>query len=326
MSDKKPRNLAEKYIKVVLVVSLYWIVSISVVFINKTLFSSHVIDLKAPLFVTWTQSLISVFICLIWKKLSNLFPKTIEFPKAQPFSAKTVQTVLPVSFLFVLTIGFGNLSLSFVEVSFYFISRCLTTVFNIVFTYFILHQTTTKKSIICCAIIILGFFLGVDQENIVGTFSLKGTIYGVLGSLSLSFYSIYTKKVLPEINNTVILLSFYNNLYSSILLIPLIFLNGEYANLRAYNFNDSYFWVLTVIGGTFGFLIGFVTALQIQVTSPLTHNISGTAKACAQTVVATYYYNEGKPLLWWFSNFVILMGSAAYARVKHMEMAQKSLN
>ena len=40
------------------------------------------------------------------------------------------------------------------------------------------------------------------------------------------------------------------------------------------------------------FAIGYVTGLQIKVTSPLTHNISGTAKAAAQTVLATHWFNE----------------------------------
>ena len=35
-----------------------------------------------------------------------------------------------------------------------------------------------------------------------------------------------------------------------------------------------------------------MTGLQIKVTSPLTHNISGTAKAAAQTVLATQWFNE----------------------------------
>jgi GDP-fucose transporter C1 len=58
----------------------------------------------------------------------------------------------------------------------------------------------------------------------------------------------------------------------------------------------------------------------MQVTSPLTHNISGTAKACVQTVLATYWFNETKPSLWWFSNWVVLGGSAAYAGVRQQEM------
>ena len=47
----------------------------------------------------------------------------------------------------------------------------------------------------------------------------------------------------------------------------------------------------------------------LQVTSPLTHTISGTAKACAQTVLATLWYDEHKSPLWWVSNGVVLLGS-----------------
>nr|XP_053632305.1 GDP-fucose transporter-like [Cherax quadricarinatus] len=57
-----------------------------------------------------------------------------------------------------------------------------------------------------------------------------------------------------------------------------------------------------------------------QVTSPLTHNVSGTAKACAQTVIATWWYSEMKALLWWASNWVVLGGSLAYTYVKQREM------
>ena len=47
------------------------------------------------------------------------------------------------------------------------------------------------------------------------------------------------------------------------------------------------------------FGIGYVTGLQIKVTSPLTHNISGTAKAAAQTVLATHWFMEVGLALWW---------------------------
>lgn len=36
------------------------------------------------------------------------------------------------------------------------------------------------------------------------------------------------------------------------------------------------------ITGLMGFAIGLVTVMQVKATSPLTHNISGTAKAAAQ--------------------------------------------
>jgi GDP-fucose transporter C1 len=59
---------------------------------------------------------------------------------------------------------------------------------------------------------------------------------------------------------------------------------------------------------------------MIKVTTALTHNISGSAKAAAQTVLAVIWYQEVKPVLWWFSNAIVLMGSACYTYVKQQEM------
>ena len=50
----------------------------------------------------------------------------------------------------------------------------------------------------------------------------------------------------------------------------------------------------------------------------MTHNISGTAKAAAQTVIATQWNAEVKSFEWWISNAVVLIGSSAYARVKQL--------
>ncbi|KAL0281223.1 UNVERIFIED_CONTAM: hypothetical protein PYX00_002274 [Menopon gallinae] len=312
-----------QYLTVVAVVSFYWVVSVTTVFVNRTLLNSVQFNLNAPFFVTWTQCVITVLICLGLMIANKLYPKTVSFPKAKPFQVKTIKDLLPLSILFVATIGFNNLCLSLVGVPFYFVSRSLTTIFNVIFTYLLLKQTVSRNCILACAAIILGFFLGVTQENVLGTLSIKGVFFGVLSSLSLSLYSIHTKKVLPKVENHILLLSFYNNLYSSFIFLPLIYANDEFHSLKDFNFSDLSFWILTCVGGVFGFLIGFASTLQIQVTSPLTHNISGTAKSCAQTVIATYWYNESKSLLWWTSNFIVLGGSAAYARFKQLEMAMK---
>lgn len=184
-------------------------------------------------------------------------------------------------------------------------------------------QKTSLGCIICCAVIVGGFWLGVDQEHVAGSLSLLGTFYGVLGSLALSLYSIHTKRVLPLVNQEIWLLSYYNNAYSIFLFIPLLLINGEFSVVRDYErLGESIFWFGMLMGGVCGFAIGYVTALQIQVTSPLTHNISGTAKACAQTVLASYWFSESKQFLWWISNFIVLLGSAAYARIKQIEMDQ----
>lgn len=81
------------------------------------------------------------------------------------------------------------------------------------------------------------------------------------------------------------------------------------------------FWFELLLSGLLGFAIGYVSALQIQVTSPLTHNISGTAKAAAQTVLAVVLFAEQRTFDWWLSNAVVLAGSAAYTLVRQRELS-----
>ena len=74
---------------------------------------------------------------------------------------------------------------------------------------------------------------------------------------------------------------------------------------------------MMLISGIFGFAISYVTTWQIQVTSPLTHNISGTAKAAVQTILATIISMKFKSFLWWLGNLMVVAGSIAYAYVRH---------
>lgn len=58
----------------------------------------------------------------------------------------------------------------------------------------------------------------------------------------------------------------------------------------------------------------------------MTHNVSGTAKASAQTILAVLWFNELKTAMWWTSNAVVLAGSMGYSRVKQLEMEQSFKN
>jgi solute carrier family 35 (GDP-fucose transporter), member C1 len=90
---------------------------------------------------------------------------------------------------------------------------------------------------VCCAVIVGGFFLGVDQEDVAGawefnrlkqssgfvqfphdissgTLSVVGVIYGVLASLCVALNAIYTKKTLPMVGDSIWRMTMYNNLVS----------------------------------------------------------------------------------------------------------------
>lgn len=80
---------------------------------------------------------------------------------------------LPVAVLFTAMVSTNNLCLKYVPVSFYYIGRSLTTVFNVILSYLLLAQTSSMSCIVCCAIIVGGFFLGVDQESVGGMYKLS---------------------------------------------------------------------------------------------------------------------------------------------------------
>jgi len=315
-------SLAKRYTRILSVVALYWFVSITLVFLNKSLLSGGT-SVDAPLFITCFQCTVTAAACYGILALPPNFGDSLACGQLT-ISIQTLKKVLPLSVVFVAMITFNNLCLKYVGVSFYYIGRSLTTVFNVAFTYLILGQKTSVRAISCCFIIILGFWLGVDQENNSGSLSFSGTIYGVLASVFVSLYAIYIKRILPVVDNNVWLLTFYNNVNAMLLFLPMMLVFGEFPKILEFEgLFSPIFWFLMTLGGVFGCGIGYVTGLQVKVTSPLTHNISGTAKAAAQTVLATHVNAEIKSFWWWVSNVVVLMGSAAYARVRQLEMASE---
>ncbi|GMT24115.1 hypothetical protein PFISCL1PPCAC_15412, partial [Pristionchus fissidentatus] len=303
--------------------------SIALVFLNKYLLSDpslkvsliqFPIQLDAPLFVTWYQCVVTVGLCFALSWLAKKFPAYISFP-AMTVDRKISREVLPLSIVFVAMIAFNNLCLKYVGVSFYYVGRSLTTVFNVVCSYLILGKTTSYPACGCCLLIIGGFFLGVDQEDASGSLSVSGVVYGVLASLMVALNAIYTQRSLGVVGDNIWRLTMYNNLNACFLFLPLMLFNAELGEVMYFTHLFScWFWTLLTISGVFGFMMGYVTGWQIQATSALTHNISGTAKAAAQTVMAVIWWSEIKTGMWWVSNIVVLFGSGLYTYVKGKEL------
>lgn len=232
--------------------------------------------------------------------------------------------VFPLSILYIGMLLLNNFCLKYVGVAFYFVSRSLTTVFNVAFTYFLINEPVSRGALICCAFIVLGFILGIDQESVIGSLSVIGVIFGIASSLFTSLFSIYTKKTLAKLDRNIWVLVLYNNINAIVLCTPLLMLHGDVQALFSDKVISPTFWLLLSVSGVMAFFISIVTNASIKYTSPLTHNISGTAKACLQTVIAVIYCNDHKSILWWISNITILVASAVYSRIKQLEMERKS--
>lgn len=310
-----PTAAAKAMHTIFLAVAFYWFVSISMVFINKTLLSDPVGKLDAPLFITWFQCVVTVIGCYVMGELG-----VANVPKFE-IKNDILKQMLPLSCVFIMMMVCNNLCLKYVEISFYQVARSLTIIFNVVFDFVILGQRTSLSAIFCCALVVSGFLLGNQQEM---RWSMEGVVFGVLASFFVAMNAIYVKKKFPLVDNNPWKLTLYNNLNASILFIPLIIGFGEPSTIIAsVNIFKPKFWALMTTGGVFGICISFAVAAQIKYTSPLTHNVSATAKAAAQTVLGLLIYRN--PITIWGlgSVGVILFGSLCYTLVRRAEMKKK---
>jgi GDP-fucose transporter C1 len=120
-----------------------------------------------------------------------------------------------------------------------------------------------------------------------------GAFCGVASSSFVALNAIYTTRCLPCVDNNVWRLCLYNNFNACILFIPLMLIFGELPAVINYSkLFDLAFWFAMTMAGVLGFSMGYVTGYQIQMTSPLTHNVSGTAKSYVQTLLAVVIYTE----------------------------------
>eukprot|EP00339_Tiarina_fusa_P027239 CAMPEP_0117042704 /NCGR_PEP_ID=MMETSP0472-20121206/29722_1 /TAXON_ID=693140 ORGANISM="Tiarina fusus, Strain LIS" /NCGR_SAMPLE_ID=MMETSP0472 /ASSEMBLY_ACC=CAM_ASM_000603 /LENGTH=320 /DNA_ID=CAMNT_0004754015 /DNA_START=113 /DNA_END=1075 /DNA_ORIENTATION=- len=307
------------------------------VYLNKVLMSSEGISVAAPLFVTWFQCVVTAMICWAAGKISEVAKRSSDqlptrneaaekghsrsffsqFPKAV-YKPAIGTKIFPLSLVFVGMITFNNLCLKWVEVSFYNVARSLTIVFNVVLSGVVLGSPTSPKTMGCLGIVILGFFMGANGEV---NFSWRGTMAGICSSLFVSLNSIFTKKVLPAVDNDHWKLTFYNNVNAIFLFLPLMayFEAGTLMEAMDQQFLSVIFWGAMMVAGLFGFSIGIVTVLQIKATSPLSHNISGTAKAAVQSMMAFYIWQNPATMLGVTGMFVVLGGSLLYTITKMRE-------
>eukprot|EP01038_Epipyxis_sp_PR26KG_P012662 gene12662-16973_t len=301
------------------VIATYWVVSISMVYLNKILLSNKDASIPAPLFVTWFQCVITCFICIILGNMGEITRRNgsksflDEFPIVK-YKLVVGTQVLPLSLIFVGMITFNNICLQYVEVSFYNVARSLSIVFNVVFTLLLLGKSTSIRTCFTLLIVIIGFIVGINGEI---NFSLLGTLSGVLSSVFVSLNSIFTSKVLPKVDNDKSLLLYYNNLNASILFLPLIALfEGQILLDNKARLISLSFWFSMVITGMMGFAIGLVTVMQVKATSPLTHNISGTAKAAVQSLMAFYIWGNVATINGLSGIFLVIFGSGLYTWVQ----------
>ncbi|CAO3676766.1 unnamed protein product [Umbelopsis ramanniana] len=92
-------------------------------------------------------------------------------------------------------------------------------------------------------------------------------------------------------------------------------------NVAAYN--STRFWTLMVLTGITGFGINISVFLQVKFTSPLTNTISGTAKSCLQTLLASLIFQNTITPANAIGILLAIFGSSYYSYIRYREMISK---
>lgn len=173
----------------------------------------------------------------------------------------------------------------------------------------------------------VGFFIGVFLD---GTpVSLIGISFGVLSSMITASHSVVIKRSLDVVKGSTLNLSWYTNLYSAVILLPIIVLAGELPAIMKMFYDPqisedgvssltTFLWG-SAITGVFGFLMSLASLLSIKVTSPITHMVSSAVRGVASSLLAMWFFADVITTGRASSIAIILGGSIYYTWVKHSE-------
>ncbi|GFR68838.1 GDP-fucose transporter [Elysia marginata] len=90
---------------------------------------------------------------------------------------------------------FNNLTLRLINVSFYQIARALTLVFVTILSACILRERIAKRIGIACILMLVGFYVGVDQEVVSQGVLPIGVMYGSIASFFAACYGVLFKRL-----------------------------------------------------------------------------------------------------------------------------------
>ena len=312
--------MAGQMLQITSVVLFYWAISISLVFANKYLVGTGASSTDISLFVAWAQCIVTVLVVFVLMVCKAAVRGDMSQVFKISFKPMMSRQVLMMTCTFVSMLSFNNLCLRHVAVSFYQVARSLTLIFTVIFSVTMLKNSVSRRVMACCLTVASGFVLGVDQESLMGTLSIKGVVFGVTSSLFVALNGIFTKKALDVVEGDTVKLTLYSNLNACILFFPIVILTGQLSVIfRDAQLLELYFWVFLMSTGGLAFLIAWISAMQIHLTSPVTHHISSNTKAVLQTLLAVLYYHEQKRPLWWVSVLLVVGGALAYAVVRIYE-------
>ncbi|BFZ57924.1 hypothetical protein PYCC9005_004979 [Savitreella phatthalungensis] len=200
--------------------------------------------------------------------------------------------------------------------------RGLVLPFAVILSAFFLDRKPSTASLVPVIVICMGFYVGTFSEH--SDLTDVGGSYGVtIGALSSFFAALdltVTKTSLDT--HSIYDILFVTNAGTVIVTLPMILLGSEYGDhLTSDHPVDSVrlFILKAIVCGLLTFIAAVLALLQLNLTSPITHQITTSARGILQSLFSVILLGE---LMEWpqiLSIAIILIGTLAYTIIKELE-------
>jgi len=311
-------NLSAEVFKIASVITFYFIISLSMVFLNKVVMDN--LQFPFPLLLTWLQFVVAIICIVVFGYLGKVGVSVFSIIPPWEFDMEIAKKVLPLTIVYLCMVVFNNLCLRYVQVSFYQVARSLTVLWTALFQRLFLGKSVSYIRVAAVCVVFSGFVVGSKGETM---FDWGGLIFGVVASMFVALYGIFVKRVLPAVDNNEWRLLIYNTVMATVMLLPVVIVTGETEPLDPrYNSvaMSKDIWLAILLSGLAGFLINIAIFMQIKYTSPLTNAISGTVKAAVQTLLGVLLFGNLISLMNFFGIIMVIAGSFWYGQLSFAEM------
>ena len=200
--------------------------------------------------------------------------------------------------------------------------RGLVLPFAVVLSALFLDRKPSVASLIPVAAICAGFYIGTFSEHT--DLGDVGGVYGVsMGALSSFFAALdltITKTTLSKHGLYDIL--YVTNAATVLVTLPMILLGTEYDDHLQLEYRHpdlQAFLFKAVVCGILTFLTAVLALLQLNLTSPITHQITTSARGVLQSLLSVVFLGESMPRPQVVSVGIILTGTVGYTYIKDVE-------
>ncbi|KAJ3161146.1 hypothetical protein HDU86_007768 [Geranomyces michiganensis] len=253
-----------------------------------------------------------------------------------PFQLAACKRLWPLILTNVVGLTLNTYTIHLGDASFYQIARGLVLPLTVALSWAYLSRPS-YEALGCCAVVTAGYLMGTLMDSSSVEISTGAVVLGALSSATTAIHTIVIKNAIQDTGNMIDLV-YYNNLLSAAALPLVMLLNGEATfclnSLRDFlrsaetpglqNDGAQTFLFGCLLTGAIGFMLNVASFFQIQVTSPVTHVISSSARGVLQALIAVALFHETVTNARAGSILVITLGSALYTFVKHRETKKRA--